>query len=136
MGEGQLGLAQADAEPREIQRAEERRGDQCGVDGRAHVVAKPGQRQLLGAGAAADGGRAFEDLDPDAGPGQRHRRRQPVGTRTHDDGIDGLHGPTLRDAAPDHAAPDHAAAEQTGSDQTAPDGHAGERRCANDGADF
>jgi hypothetical protein len=54
---------------------------------RAQVVAEPGQRQLAGPGAAAHRLGGLDHPHPQPRPSQRHRRGQPVGPRSHDDGI-------------------------------------------------
>ena len=55
VGEGHLGVDELETMSLEAGRLEERRHRGQGVDGRAHVVLEPGERQLGGAGAPADG---------------------------------------------------------------------------------
>ena len=58
------------------------------VHRRAHVVEMPGQRELLGARAAADRRRALEHPHRAAGLGKRDRRRQPVRAGADDDRVE------------------------------------------------
>ena len=58
------------------------------VHRRAHVVEMPGQRELLGARAAADRRRALEHAHRAAGLGERDRRRQPVRAGADDDRVE------------------------------------------------
>ncbi len=63
------------------------------MDRRAHVVPEPGQRQLVGAHAAADPvGRLVHD-HVEAGAGERDRRGEPVRPRTDDDRLTGRRAP-------------------------------------------
>jgi hypothetical protein len=62
----------------ELQRAEERGDEERRVDRGADVVAKPGERQLRGAGPAADGRLRFDDADRTPCLGQRDRGSEAV----------------------------------------------------------
>jgi hypothetical protein len=61
-------------------RAEYRRRDGEGVDGGAHVVDEPGQRQRRGSAAAADRVRAFQDEHLSPRSGDHDRRGEAVRT--------------------------------------------------------
>ena len=95
MSEGHLGLAQHDAQPGKVERAEERRRHQRRMHRRAHVVTEALERQGLGAGPAPDGRRPLEDLDPEASPGQCECSGQAVRSRTNHHGIHTLHKWTI-----------------------------------------
>ena len=69
------------------------------VDGRARIVPEPRQRQLLGAGPAAHGVRAFAEHHLEAGLRQRDRRGETVRPRAHHDRVESLHVPAIRSAA-------------------------------------
>ena len=71
----------------EIDVPEGGRGQQQRVHRRADVVAEAGQRQRGGAAAASGLVGCLVDVDRQAGAGQEERGDQPVGARTHDDGI-------------------------------------------------
>ena len=58
-------------------------------------MAEPLERQGLGPGPAPDRRRALEHLHPEAGPGQRQRGGEAVGSRAHHDGVGTLHAATL-----------------------------------------
>ena len=73
---------------------EHRRSGSEGMDGGAHVVDEPGQGELGGPSTAADRLGRLEHLHRQAGAGQRHRRRQPVRPRPHDDRVS--HRTTVR----------------------------------------
>jgi hypothetical protein len=75
---------------RQRQRFEKRRHDAHRMDGRADVVFETGQRQLLGARAAADGFLCFEHEDVESGPGQDDGGGEAVGSGADDASI--LHG--------------------------------------------
>ncbi len=77
----------------ELERAEADGRPPERMDRRAHVVPKPGQRQLVGTHAAADPvGRLVHD-HVEAGAGERDRRGEPVRPRTDDDRLTGRRAP-------------------------------------------
>ena len=85
--ERDLRLDQLEAVAVEARRREERRGTRHRVDGRAHVVPEPGQRQLRGARSPADGVGGLEHDDRASGLGDGDRRGEPVRTGSHDHDI-------------------------------------------------
>ena len=82
--EGHLGVDELETVSLEAGCLEERRHRGQRVDGRAHVVLEPGQRQLGGAGAAADGVGRLEDEHGAAGLGARDGGGETVGPGSHD----------------------------------------------------
>ena len=87
VGEGELGLEPAQPVALERQLRQVGRAGRERVDGRADVVAEPGQGQLGRAGATADRVPALDDQHGTAGRGQGDRGRQAVGPRSDDDGV-------------------------------------------------
>ena len=83
---------------REVHRAEERRGQREGHDRRAHVVAEPGEGQLPGPCAAADGRGRLVDPHRSPGPGKGDGRGEAVRPRADDDRVErrAVHRPTGR----------------------------------------
>ncbi len=88
MGERRLGLDPLKAVPTEVERAEERRGEAQRVDRGARVVDEPRQRELGGAGPAADLVGGFVHPYGPPGPGELDRRGEPVGPRPDDDRVE------------------------------------------------
>ncbi len=71
----------------EVERAQHRRGDSEGVEGREAVVPVAGQRQLRGADRATRLGLGFEDEDVPALVGQQVGGHQPVRAGADDYGV-------------------------------------------------
>jgi hypothetical protein len=71
----------------ELQRAEERGGEERRVNRGADVVAKPRERQLRRARPAADRLLRFDDADRTPCLGERDRGSQAVRPRADDDGV-------------------------------------------------
>jgi hypothetical protein len=76
-----------ETELRQRQRLKQRRRDAERMDGRAEVVHEPGQRQLPGSRAAADGRFGLEDDDLATGLGNHNCRGEPIGAGADDDGV-------------------------------------------------
>ena len=97
VGEGQVGLRELEAVAGEIERRERRRPGRERNDGRANVVAEPGERELFGADAAPEPICPFQKQDRTPLDGEDRGGGEPVGPRPDHDGvIGGLAHPWLR----------------------------------------
>ena len=72
---------------------EERRVDRDRMHRRAHIVMESGERELLGARSAADGGGRLVHANGESGARERDRGREAVGSAAYDDCVDGSHVP-------------------------------------------
>src|SRR3954452_23666450 len=88
-------LAPFESMLRQRQRLKKWRDEPHRMNRRAHIVAKPRQRQLLGARPAADGLLRLEHDDAPPRARKRDRGSKSVGPRADDDGIEFSHGCSL-----------------------------------------
>ena len=103
VGDRHVRMDERHAAGRQVDRAEERRGERRRVDRRARVVPVAGERQLGGPEASAGRVGRLVDDDGPAGTGERDRRGQPVRPGPDDDGVgsvDVMHEESVAAARP------------------------------------
>ena len=88
MGQRQVGVHPLEAEVGEGKLGQRRRPRAQGLHGRAHIMAEAGQRELRSAGTPTDGVVGLVHAYPEPGTSQGHRRGEPVGPRSDDDGVE------------------------------------------------
>jgi hypothetical protein len=80
-------MREPDPSRRRIEAPEEGRRQRQRMGGRAHVMPEAGQRELLGAAAAAGAGRALDHVHAQPRGGERHGGGQAVGPASHHDRV-------------------------------------------------